>query len=156
MTRTSSHAALLRIAAQDLHAGKRLLEARLPALRDAARGPALVAAIDELIAEARTQAERFAALGLDLDGPRNLWMAGILDDADRDADSHEPGALRDIALVGALRKAMAAQIVSSETALALARRTEQADFAAAVQANHADEAATDARLRDRLAALTAG
>ena len=155
MTKTSSHAALLRIACQDLHAGKVLLGRRLPALRGAASEPALVRAIDDLVAGALVQAERFAALGLDLDAPRNLWMTGILDDADRDAGSHEPGVLLDIALVGALRKAMAAQIVSSETAIALARQADLPDFAAAAERNRADEVAADRQLSDRLAALTA-
>jgi ferritin-like metal-binding protein YciE len=156
MTRTASHAALLRIALQDLHAGKVLLERRLPGLRDAASTPALGEEIVRLIAEAGTQAARLAALGLDTDAPKNLWMTGILDDADRDADSHQSGPILDIALVGAVRKAMAAQIVSSETASALAEQAGLADVAAATNANHGEETAADARLRALLMALTAG
>jgi len=146
---------LLRIALQDLRAGKVLLASRLPALRDAATAPALRDAIAGLIEEAGVEAARLAGLGLATDGPQNLWMAGILDDADRDAGSHQPGVLLDIALVGALRKAMAAQIVSGETAIALARRAGLAKYTAAAEANRADEAAADGRLHRLLTAFTA-
>ena len=154
MTRTSSHPALLRIALQDLRAGKVLLAGRLPALRDAATAPTLKEAIAGLIEGAGVEAARLVGLGLAPDGPENIWMAGILDDADRDAGSHQPGVLLDIALVGALRKAMAAQIVSSDTAIALARQAGLADYLAAAEANRADEAAADRRLHRLLAAFT--
>ncbi len=154
MTRTASRAALLHIALQDLHAGKRAQAERLPAIADAARDPALRALLEAEAARAGSQAERLAAGG-DMGGPDNLWIAGILDDAERDARSHQPGPLLDIALVGAVRKAKAAEIVSGETALALARVEAQAAIAAAVAANRDEEIAADRALKERLAALTA-
>ena len=44
-------------------------------------------------------------------------MAGIADDARRDTKSVEKGPLLDAAIVGAIRKAKAAQIVSYDTAI---------------------------------------
>jgi ferritin-like metal-binding protein YciE len=81
-------------------------------------------------------------------------MAGVLDDADRDAGSHQPGPVLDIALVGAVRKAKAAEIVSYDTAIALARRLEDTTMAAVLEAGRASSIATDTALRERLAALT--
>ncbi len=80
-------------------------------------------------------------------------MAGILDAADRDARATQAGRLLNIALVGAVRKAMAAQIVSSETAIALARNLDHVALLEAMSANRAEEIATDERLRERLAAI---
>ena len=154
MTRTASAAALLHAAAQDLHAGKRDAAARLPAIARAARDPALVGVLSAEADRAAAQAARLEGTGLDPSGPRNLWMAGVLDDAERDSRSTEPGRLLDIALVGAIRKAKAAEIVSSETALALAAELGDTALGAAVQANRDEEIATDHALADRLAALT--
>ena len=155
MTRTASRAALLHVCLQDLHAGKRAQAGRLPAIADAARDPTLRALLEAEVARVRVQAERLAAAGGDMGGPDNLWIAGVLDDTERDARSHEPGTLLDIALVGAVRKAKAAEIVSGETALALARAEGQAAIAAAVEANRDEEIASDRALKERLAALTA-
>ena len=154
MAKTASRAALLHVALQDLHAGKRAQADRLPALRDAVRDPALRELLSDEIARVAAQAERLAAGG-DMSGPVNLWIGGILDDAERDAGSHEPGPLLDAALVGAVRKAKAAEIVSSETVVALARAEGLSAIKAAAAANRAEEIATDRALRERLAALTA-
>ena len=149
MTKTGNLAALLHVAAQDLRAGAEMLEERLPAVRDAATDAALRAVLDQDMAAAT---ERSA--GLPGGGPKNLWMAGVLDDADRDAGSHQPGPVLDIALVGAVRKAKAAEIVSYDTAIALARRLEDTTMAAVLEAGRASSIATDTALRERLAALT--
>ncbi|HVF94271.1 MAG TPA: DUF892 family protein [Sphingomonas sp.] len=155
MTKTSSKAALLHICLQDLHAGKVLLVERLPALAEASRDPALATLLSTETARASDAMARLAEAGGDMAGPANLWMTGILDDADRDADSHEPGLLLDVALIGAVRKAKAAEIVSSETAIALAGAIGDIAIAAAVTADRDDEIATDRALADRLAALLA-
>ena len=147
-------AALLHVAVQDLYAGKLLLHDHLPALARAASDAELVRLIEAEAARAGAQAERLATAAGDMTGPKNLWVAGILDDADRDARSHQRGAVLDIALVGAVRKAKAAEIVSSETAIALARHVDQADIIDAVLANRDEEIAADRVLCDRLEALT--
>lgn len=153
MTQTSSAAALLHAAVQDLHAAKRWQVERLPALADAA-GEALAALIRDEAARADAQAGRIEASGVNTDGPANLWMAGVLDDAERDARSHQPGRLRDIALVGALRKGKAAEIVSDDTALALAKEIGDHALAEVVAANRAEEIATDRALATLLGDLT--
>ena len=50
----------------------------------------------------------------------NIWMKGILDDAERDTEMIVRGRLLDIALVGAIQKALASSDVSFDTALAVA------------------------------------
>lgn len=50
----------------------------------------------------------------------NIWMQGILDDAERDTEMIVRGRLLDIALVGAIQKALASCDVSFDTALAVA------------------------------------
>ena len=154
MAKTSSFPALLHVALQDLHAGKLAQADRLPALAAAARDPALRALIEAEVGRAREGARRLEGVASDLSGPANLWIAGILDDAERDARSHQPGSVLDVALVGAVRKAKAAEAVSSETAIALARASGAAAIGEAAAANHAEEVATDGALRDLLDALT--
>ena len=153
MTRTSSRAALLRVCIQDLHAGKRLQAERLGGLARHASEPALQRMLEEEIARAGAQAERLAELGVDVEGPDNLWMSGILDDAERDTRSVEPGHLLDVAVLGAVRKAKASEIVSSETAIALAEALDMANLGAAVHANRAEEVASDRMLRALLMAI---
>jgi ferritin-like metal-binding protein YciE len=153
MTRTGSRAALLLVSVQDLHAGQAMLADRLPALAAAARDEALRALLEAQVGAARAAAARLAATGTDVSGPENLWMAGILDDAERDTRSHQPGPLLDVALVGAVRKALAAQIVSDETAVALAEALGDDAVRAAVAAAREAERTADRALAERLAAL---
>ena len=154
MTRVASAASLLHTAVQDLHAGKQDAAERLPGIAAQASDPALVQLLQAEAARAGTQAARLAGTGVDTRGPTCLWMAGILDDADRDGRSTERGRLLDIALVGAIRKASAATIVSSETAIALARETGDETIGQAVASNREEEIATDRLLKKRLLALT--
>jgi ferritin-like metal-binding protein YciE len=154
MTQTSSAASLLHAAVQDLHAAKRLEVERLPKLV-AAAGEELGVLIRDEAARADVQARRIEDAGVDTSGPKNLWMAGVLDDAERDAESHQAGRLRDIALVGALRKGKAAEIVSGETALALAAETGDAVLAAVIRANVDEEIATGRALKALLERLAA-
>jgi ferritin-like metal-binding protein YciE len=155
MTLIASAAALLHTAVQDIHAGKRDAAARLPGIAEQASDPALVDLLHTEAQRAREQAERLEATGIGTTGPKNLWMAGILDDAERDGRSTQPGRLLDIALIGAVRKAKAAEIVSAETAIALAAELNDASSGAAVAANREEEIATDRALKARLTALTA-
>lgn len=142
-------AALLHVALQDLRAGKGLLAERLPSIAQAvsdARLSALLAAeIDRAVA-ARARLDDAGGEG----GPDNLWMAGILDDADRDATSHQAGAIRDVALIGAVRKAKAAEIVSFDTAIALA----DGRMADLLKALREEAIQTDHQLRALLVDLT--
>lgn len=154
MTTISSAASLLHIAVHDLHAGKQDAAHRLPGIAAKAHDPALAELLRAEAARAAAQAARLAAIVVDTAGPKNLWTAGILDDAERDGRSTEPGRLLDIALVGAIRKAKAAEIVSSETAMALARELGDEAIGLAVAANCEEEIATDRALKERLAALT--
>lgn len=154
MTLIASRASLLHTALQDLHAGKVDAARRLPKLADATRDDALGTVLRDEAGRAREQARRLAEVGGDMAGPKNLWMAGILDDAERDARSTQPGPLLDLALVGAVRKAKAAEIVSSETALALALASGEQGAADAIGMNRDEEIATDQALKAVLVRLT--
>lgn len=145
MSLTASRAALLHVALQDLRAGKQLLVDRLTPLADAAADFALQDVIERDRANARRHASRLDEMADLGTPPDNLWMSGILDDADRDAQSHQRGAILDTALIGALRKAKAAEIVSIETAMALAG-SEAPEMLPSLSANHAEDRATEAKL----------
>jgi ferritin-like metal-binding protein YciE len=145
MSLTASRAALLHVALQDLRAGKQLLVDRLMSLSDAASDAGLQEVIERDRANAKRHAVRLDEMA-DLAGaPQNLWMSGILDDAERDAESHMRGTILDTALIGALRKAKAAEIVSIETAMALAG-SEAPAMLPGLSANHAEDRAVKSRL----------
>jgi len=145
MSLTASRAALLHVALQDLRAGKQLLIDRLDPLADVASDLALQDVIERDRANAKRHATRLDDMAELTGGAPNLWMAGILDDAERDAKSHERGGILDTALIGALRKAKAAEIVSIETAMALAG-SESPAMLPGLSANHAEDRATEAKL----------
>lgn len=155
MASIASAPSLLQAALQDLHAGKADAAVRLLRLADHATDPDLAELLGREAGRAGEQGRRLASTGADTSGPRNLWMAGILHDAERDTRQTQSGRLLDIALVGAIRKAKAAEIVSSETAIALAEALSDASIAAAVRANRTEEIATDRALKAVLERLSA-
>ena len=125
MTQISTARELLEAALQDLRAAADALASWLPAIAGHTTDTALRDAFDDLIVQAWADSERLRATGLADGGPENLWMAGILDDAERDTRATAPGPLRDTALIGAIRKGLASTIVSHDTALALARMVDE-------------------------------
>jgi ferritin-like metal-binding protein YciE len=139
---------LLTEAVQDLAAAARLTVARWPRIADKADDTALRDSFDAVTAAAREQVEALEASGRGEGGPENLWMAGILDDAKRDARSNARGPVRDTALIGAVRKGLAATIVSYGTALALAKGN--APLARMLRAQRTRVRALDRTLRDAL------
>ena len=116
--------ALFAACLSDLARGERLLAERLPAIAGSVRNDRLAAEFDRLVNEAGRHRAVLAGVadehGVSLDGPPNLWMAAILDDAARDVEDEAPGPPLDTALVGALRKGLASQLVSYDTAVAVA------------------------------------
>lgn len=154
MPTARSAAELLHVACEDLHAGKRAQVDRLPGIADQCGDADLARLLHDEAARADAQAKRIGKVAANLGSPDNLWMGGILDDAERDTRQTQPGRLLDVALIGAIRKGKAAEIVSSETALALAEQIGAEAIHAAVAANRAEEIETDRALKERLAALT--
>ena len=152
---TDDPGALLLVCLQDLHAGKRLLASGLESIAGSASATEVRAILSDSARAAREQQQRLAALGHDLAGPPNLWMAGIMDDAERDTRTIAPGPLLDIAMVGAVRKAKAAETVSTETAIALARQLSRERVLEVLLGNHAEEMQTDRCLAALLPALAA-
>lgn len=144
---------LLALALQDLCAGCDAFADRLPGIAAHARDARLVEQLGELGHDARARGDRLRATGCADGGPENLWMAGILDDATRDTRSIAAGPPLDLAMVGAMRKAIAAEAVSVDTALALAARLDREEIRAALAANRAGLAAADARLAALLGAI---
>lgn len=152
MSKTASKEELLEVCIQDLHAGRADAVDRLECIAREA-GAKVAPAVAELARAFAAEAGRFEKLGIDLDGPSNLWMAGIMDDAERDTRSIEAGVLLDIAIVGAVRKAIAADAASLETALALAVALSKPDVAETVQAMLDRRREADDALRAALEAL---
>ena len=132
---TSTKTDLLQSCVQDLYAARGCACDGLPQVAEAAGDklrPALLA-IAQTYDEER---QAFEESGHDLSGPENLWMAGVMDDARRDTRSIEPGPLLDTALIGAIRKGLAADYVSLETGIAVARSLEREDDANMLEAMH--------------------
>lgn len=151
---------VLVMAVQDLHNGECALVERLPKIRAEVADSAFaaeIAADADRSARQRERLERIAdALGEKAEAESNVWLRAILDDADNDIASIAKGRWRDVALVGALRKAKQAERVSYETAIALAARCGMADAAADLTAIRDEEQAADETLARLLAKLTAG
>lgn len=145
---------LLLMALRDLYDAETAMVERLPGLSkeisdDVLR--ALAAREAERSAEQREIVGEVArAMGEDAGGARNIWLRGILDDADNDVRSIAKGMLLDVALTGALRKGKQSERVSYETAIALALRLGLAEEARRLSAICAQEAETDERLAETL------
>ncbi len=149
MADTDTPHALLRVAMQDLY------DAELAWIEWSAElQPNASYRINAYLADeartARAQADRLTAaleaIDGDVDGPPNIWLRAILDDAARDADTILAGPLRDIALVGAFRKGKQAERVSYETAIALARRLNLDAIVLSLTLSRDEEARIDAAL----------
>lgn len=149
MARTDSRDALLTTCIQDLFAGETLIAERLPGVARNARDSEVRGELDGIVATARERADLLAGTGRHEAGPPNLWMTGILDDAERDVEATAKGPLLDTAMIGAIRKAVAANRVSYETALALAGE----ELAATLEAMRDALVTTDGRLAGLLARI---
>ena len=140
------------VALQDLRTGKQTQITRLPKLAKHCSDPQLRAALETQVVLVTTQAARIAA-AINVTGPENLWISGILNDTERDMRQPQFGRLFAIALIGAIRKAKAAEIVSSETVIGLARGLGNSALLNLAAADHAEEIATDRVLKARLTGL---
>lgn len=120
MAKTASYDELLTVCIQDLHAAETILRDTLSTIVKHANAPKLAALLEQAKQQAEEAMAALAATGRHSGGSRNLWMAGIAKDARRDTKSVEQGPLLDAAIIGAIRKAKAAQIVSYDTAIAVA------------------------------------
>jgi len=158
MAKTSTAQELLIVALQDLNDGEHALVERLQAFAGEI-SPGLAAYLAEERERAARQSARLEAALDDLgaaatDAP-NIWLRAELDDAARDYETIVPGHLRDIALVGAFRKAKQSERVSYETAAGLARVTGKAGLETELLLCRDEEAAADAGLAQLLQLLLA-
>jgi hypothetical protein len=149
MSDTATKAALLQACIQDLYAARQVAVGRLPCVT-AKAGSELAALLGELTGAYAQEAEQFESTDLSLEGPENLWMAGVMDDAERDTRSVIRGVLLDTALIGAVRKGVAADTVSLETAIAVARSLGREDISALVEAMRERSGRHDDSLRAML------
>ncbi|WP_296305532.1 DUF892 family protein [Pseudomonas sp.] len=136
MSKTDTDPALLRTCIEDLYAGCRAFSKRYPSIARQAHDAQLRKLLEELVDHALERAEKLRGLKSTAEYPENLWMSGILDDADRDTQTIAHGRHLDLALIGGVRKAVVAEFVSIETAIALADATGEADVAKALQEGH--------------------
>lgn len=123
MSKVSSRAELLTDCLHDLADGERQLGEILGGLAAQVSDCELRDAMNGIAGSAASLADELDRAAASVKAPEpdvsNIWMRGILDDAQRDTEMVEPGALLDIALIGAVRKALAAAFVSYETAIAV-------------------------------------
>lgn len=161
MTQVTDMRGLMIDCVQDLHAGEMLTVDRLPPIIGAVGSPELRAALADHRAASREQARRLRdvarGMGEQVEGPECLWAKGVLDDARRDTRSVAPGPLLDIALIGAIRKLEAAETMSYQTAIGVARALGM-DHAAALLARsqEEEEEAMNATLHDLLIGALSG
>jgi ferritin-like metal-binding protein YciE len=160
--RTGTMHDLFVVALQDLNDAEHAAIERVPQFQ-AGVADALAGYLVEERERAARQADRLAAALGALDAPAigapNIWLRAILDDACRDRDTIVAGPLRDIALVGAFRKAKQSERVSYETAIGLAAVTGNGGLEASLMLSRDEEAAADAvlaRLLQDLLARTGG
>jgi ferritin-like metal-binding protein YciE len=154
MSSTDTPDKLLIACVQDLYAGAILMAERLPRLVPVIQDAALASLLQEQVALSQAQADALQQTDRDTDGPANLWMKGILKDAKRDSKSIAPGPLLDIALIGAIRKGFAAEIVSYETAIAVAGALGDTSVRTAAEQNTIQRQEADHALRELLATIT--
>ena len=149
MAKTGTTRDLLIVALQDLNDGERAVIRFLPSLAEGVSAPlaGYIAAERERAARQSARLEQaLEALGAEPTDAPNLWLRAELDDAARDHRTIEPGVLRDIALVGAFRKARQSERVSYETAVGLANAVGEAALAASLEQSRDEEAHADAEL----------
>lgn len=159
MAKVTSLGDLLVTCLQDLRKGEAETLDRFPAVIDAVRDPATRLAMQDRLSNARLRAEALdavgAALNVDPMGDENIWMDGMLSDAEGDMKTEAPGPLLDLALIGAVRKMTGASLVSYETALAVAQRLQHSEAAAAFGEAQRQEREADEALRASLFAIAA-
>lgn len=122
---TTNREELLRVALRDLREARRVVADRLPEVASATDSLETRLAFHNLIARSTEEMGVLAEMLREPDGEPNLWASGIMEDACRDVASTAAGPVRDVALIGAIRKFLAADIVSLETAICLARNDDQ-------------------------------
>ena len=145
MSQTATKEDLLQACVQDLHAARQVAVERIPCIIGEA-GADLAKLLSDLVETYRDEARQFEGTDISLDGPENIWMAGVMDDGERDTRSIVAGALLDTALIGAVRKGVAADSVSLETAIAVANSLGRDDIAALTQRMWERSGDHDARL----------
>jgi hypothetical protein len=145
----TSRAELFELCVQDHCAAARLAAKHLPTVA-AAAGEDLVPLVTRVAEEFGARPDAFARMVGSLDGPENLWMAGVTDDALRDTRTIDKGPLLDIAIVGAVRKELGADEVSLETAIGLARALDRAEDEASLTAMRERDRSLLAELKGHL------
>ncbi|HEY6813987.1 MAG TPA: DUF892 family protein [Croceibacterium sp.] len=159
MPKTGTAEQLFIVALQDLYDAEQAVIERAPSF-EADISPGLAAYLSEERRRASAQAARLKDILDTLDAPAtdapNIWLRAELDDAARDYETIVPGPLRDIALVGAFRKAKQSERVSYETAAGLARAIGRTDLEASVQICRDEELAADGELAKLLQDLLGG
>lgn len=159
MAKTETTAELLVVAMQDLNDGEHAVIDRLPFFEND-----ISAGLSSYLSDERERAARqsarleasLSALNASATDAPNIWLRAVLDDATRDYETIVPGPLRDIALVGAFRKGKQSERVSYETAVGLAKVTNDPDLATSLQICRDEEASADDELERLLQDLLGG
>ncbi|MDM7955147.1 hypothetical protein [Blastomonas sp.] len=152
-SQTQSRGELLVVALQDLWQARSVIRDQMKAVEDATVDTQTRAVLGEIRTAAADDQPILSALVSNPGDTPNLWAKGIFEDASRDVATTAQGAVRDIALIGAIRKLLAADIVSLETAIRLGIPKGR-DFVEPIAELQAAAYERDQCLRARLQALT--
>jgi hypothetical protein len=152
-SQTRTREGLLIVALQDLWQARCVVRDHMKAIEQATVDPETRAVFEEIRTAATGEQAILCELASGPGDTPNLWARGIIDDAHRDVATTAEGPVRDIALIGAIRKLLAADIVSLETAIQLGAR-DGPDFADPIARIQSAACERDQCLRARLQALT--
>lgn len=154
MAQVTSLHALLITCLQDLRKGEDETLSRFPAVVGAITDPTTRLVVQQRLSHARERANLLDDLGRTLDvdpmGDENIWMSGMLTDAEGDMETEELGPLLDLALIGAVRKMVNASLVSYETAVAVEDRLQIVDAASTFRTAQKHEHDAEQALRAAL------
>ena len=145
---------LLDLCLWDLAEGTRRVAEILPSVLEQVCNQSLKLLLQELLDEVISRSKKYFESSRSAEGPSNLWVTGLVEDACRDLQSIPHGRLLDMAIIGSTRKMLGAETASIETALALAGEggDERADD---ITRMREDCTKRDRALRDLLLAFAA-
>jgi ferritin-like metal-binding protein YciE len=135
---------------QDLHSAETQLIAALPKMAEAAESNDLQAAFEGHLTETREQASRLesilSGLGRPI-GPETCQaMKGLIKESNQAIDEHDPGILRDVALIGAAQRVEHYEMAGYGTARTLAKHLHHDEAYELLDKTLQEEGSADSKL----------
>jgi ferritin-like metal-binding protein YciE len=137
---------------QDTYSAETQLLEALPEMADAASTPQLKQAFQEHLAVTQRQVERLEKVaemaGVDPEGEDCEAMEGLIAEAEEIVDEHEPGPVRDAALISAAQKVEHYEIAAYGTLATMAKACGMNEAAGLLAQTLQEEKDTDALLTE--------